>query len=289
MALSFLKRPRWFLASTPVLQYTEQSKHDKPGDPTKPMGHNLGYWRTARTHAEACADLARYLARAARLEPRDEVLDVGCGCAEQDVLWAREFKPKKIAGLDITPARVELAAAHIASAGVQDRVEVRLGSATELPFADCSFDKVVALESAFHFKTRERFFGEAYRVLRPGGRLAVADMVPSPTRRRSWVRQLALRFSRRAVSIPDANVYDRLQYAMKLAERGFVDINVDSIGDYVFPGASRAKDLQLEGRERIAVDLQPEDFVAEDWLCSWRDMVGFDEYVVVTADKPPTA
>ena len=46
------------------------------------------------------------------------------------------------------------------------RVDLMLGSATEMPFEAASFDKVTALESAFHFNTRDRFFDEAFRVLR---------------------------------------------------------------------------------------------------------------------------
>src|SRR5947208_1530322 len=165
MALLFLMRPRFFFQSSAALLYTDESRGDDPGDGDRPMWHNLGYWKKARTTAEACADLARYLATAAEFQPADEVLDVGCGCGEQDILWSRELGISRIVGMDITPRRVDLARARVAGAGLSDRIEIRHGSATELPFADESFDKVVALECALHFRTRERFFGEAFRVL----------------------------------------------------------------------------------------------------------------------------
>ncbi|HEY6547137.1 MAG TPA: class I SAM-dependent methyltransferase, partial [Vicinamibacteria bacterium] len=227
---------------------------------------------------------------AARMSAADEVLDAGCGCAEQDVLWARELGLRRIVGVDITPVRVDLAKRRVAEAGLQDRVEIRQGSATALPFPDASFDKVVALESAFHFPTRQHFLREAFRVLRPGGRLAVADVLPSPTRRRSWSRRLAVRLFRRCASIPEANVYDRIEYAARLATCGFVAIGMESIGDHVFPGFVRQKALHLAGQEwfSVVVDLQPADFVAEEWLSGWRDCLGLDEYVIVAAETPRT-
>jgi cyclopropane fatty-acyl-phospholipid synthase-like methyltransferase len=159
------------------------------GSPTeRGLYLNLGYWEEAKTIDAASDALARLVGESAGMAPRTTVLDCGFGFGDQDILWARTLRPDRIIGLNITASQVDLARQRVAEAGLDDRIDLRLGSATEMPTDSGSVEIVVALECAFHFHTRERFFLEAWRVLRPGGRLVTADIIPTAALRRRTAR-----------------------------------------------------------------------------------------------------
>ncbi len=198
---------------------------------------NLGYWQDATNTDEASDALAMLVANTAQLSSEDTLLDCGFGFGDQDILWMKTLQPRQIIGLNITQSQVTIARERVAAADLDDRIDLRHGSATTMPIESDSVDCAVALESAFHFRTREQFFREAWRVLRPGGRLATADIIPMPVADHFRAR-LNQRFSWRLVAskfaIPTENAYTRPTYHSKLTGCGFEEIQVESIRDHVY-------------------------------------------------------
>lgn len=184
---------------------------------------NMGYWDTgSQTLDEACQAMARLVAEIGGFRAGDRILDVGFGFADQDLFWLKHFAPRQIDGLDISRFQVKTARRKVAELALTDRIHLQRGSATGMRFASGTFDKVVSLESAFHFATREDFFREAFRVLRPNGRLVMTDMIP-----RAEEGHMLGQVS------PPANLYPREVYARKLAEAGFTTVEVRSIREQV--------------------------------------------------------
>ncbi|MGB3476382.1 MAG: class I SAM-dependent methyltransferase [Mycobacterium sp.] len=143
-----------------------------------------GYWEnpavadgTQADYIAAMAQMNGLLLDAGKVADGQTLLDVGCGFGGTIRQVNARYSAMGLTGLNIDPRQLAAAEAQSTPAG-DNSISWVEADACQLPFADNSFDRVLAVECIFHFPSRERFIAEAARVLRPGGYLAVSDFVP---------------------------------------------------------------------------------------------------------------
>jgi len=110
------------------------------------------------------------------LQPGEDVLDVGCGAGMDSLVAAQMVGATgSVTGIDMTPEMVAKARASIAEMGL-GTVRIVEGSAEHLPFDDGSFDVVISNGVIDLIPDKDAVFSEIARVLRPGGRIQLADV-----------------------------------------------------------------------------------------------------------------
>jgi 27-O-demethylrifamycin SV methyltransferase len=236
---------------------------------------------------KATLALTQLLAERAKINPGLRVLDVGCGTGNPALFLAREYKTR-VLGISTSEVGIERARARAAQEGLSGQVQFELRDGTATGLDDKSFDRVWVMESSHLMPRKDLLLKESLRVLRPGGRLVLCDIV----------RLRAVPFAELLTLQKDIVVLDKVFGRAQMAElqqytewaeaAGFRAITVTDISRETLPTLARwranadsnaATVAELLGTEGLAQFRQACDILTKFWL----DWLG---YGLLVAERP---
>ena len=162
----------------------------------------------------------------AELQPGETVLDFGSGAGLDVLLSARRVAPDGIAyGLDMTDEMLEVARANQEKAGVANARFLK-GEMEDVPLPDASVDVIISNCVVNLSPDKDKVLGEAFRVLKPGGRIAISDIVV-----RGEIPD-TLRSDLEAWSGCIAGALSDAEYTAKLQHAGFEQVDIETTRTY---------------------------------------------------------
>lgn len=201
---------------------------------------HMGYWTDGVTsHAESLDRMNEEMAAKIGLRGGERVLDAGCGVGAT-ALWLAEHHDAHVSGVTISSDQVVKAERYARDRGLSAKADFSRQDYLATEFDDATFDLVWAQESVCHASSKDRFVEEAYRVLKPGGRLVLADLLQrrAATTRRDQAVDAAMQGGWLFGGPLDARTIQ-----CQLADAGFVDATVEDVTPAVLRSMRRLNQL----------------------------------------------
>ena len=195
---------------------------------------NFGYWDDSTPHpVDAQKRLCHMIGDLAQISSADVIADIGCGILGPAKIWSSQYPSLQISSVNVNFSQL----ASVDSGNIS-----KLNStARMLPFADSSIDRIIALESAHHFKPIEDFISESNRVLRDDGILTLA--IPITTNNSSFTNLGILKFTWSSEHYSEKHIVE------KISQNGFEIVDSQNIGKNVY---SPLAEYYINNRDEIS-------------------------------------
>lgn len=188
------------------------------------------YDEHADKHADALSNTNRILADLAQVEAGDLVLDAGCGKGGS-CFWLAKHRLAKAIGISPVATQIEECRAFAKELNLGDKVQFEIADYCATPFPDKHFDVIWACESLCHAEYKLNFYKEAFRILKPGGRLIIAEYLRTQRSHPIAEEQLLMSWLNRW-AIHDIDTKQEHQQHAQMA--GFLDIDIADYTSYTW-------------------------------------------------------
>lgn len=182
---------------------------------------NIGYWNASTTTQNAAAERLQDALLDFIPEKSGRILDVACGLGASTRRLLDHYPPENVWAINISEKQI--ATTRENAPGVHAAVM----SATEMTFEPDFFDAILCIEAAFHFETRRKFLEDARRILKPGGRIVMSDVLFTSSDRLAQYPVLPS---------PDNHLATADDYKRLLSEIGFGEVIVNDVSEDVWGG-----------------------------------------------------
>ncbi len=160
-----------------IIEYYDHTRFDYKvawDNSSIPSTHFGYYDENSKQHSDALTNMNKILAEYAQVQEGDKILDAGCGRGGS-CFWLAMHKNAETIGITPVQSQVDDCIHHAAALELKKPPQFIVADYCNTPFEDQSFDVVWACESLCHAKDKFLFYQEAFRLLRPGGRLIIAE------------------------------------------------------------------------------------------------------------------
>jgi ubiquinone/menaquinone biosynthesis C-methylase UbiE len=193
---------------------------------------NFGYWDDKTNNPiEAQKKMCTIFGKKALLESNQHIVDVGSGIGSPSIQWSLDYSPVKLSCININYTQLLSSIINVnksVAANNTQNFNFINATATTLPFENESVDRVIALESAQHFKPLKNFISESFRILRKNGILALAIPVMTKNHTTPIMKLGTLSFTW------SSEHYSKEFVESNLKQEGFSNIDLQKIGSNVY-------------------------------------------------------
>ena len=184
-------------------------------------------------------------------------LDAGSGAGAPACYLVNKYSNINIEGINIVKPQIEKANDLAKKNNCESKVKFNYGDAQEIPFGDNYFKNIYAIESAFHFEGKINFANESTRVLKPNGKISIADIVirSEYLKFRDWYKVSIAKHG-----LATKEFYNKIKWTNLLKQSGFKDIKVLDITHNVSTVLPHWINLINKNQNKL-LDLYPKIFL----------------------------